>query len=344
MPSAQPEFSDEFTGDWYRVPVARAELKRLMERSDLRGWIQTLGHLGLWFTTGALAYAAFLNVDSGNVLWSVLLLLALFVHGTLGPFMGLVAIHELQHRTVFRTRALNHFFEKVYAFISWSDYIWYQESHRRHHRATCYHEAEAEIVLPQRFNARRTAFWLSLLAWYPKATWQRLASTWRHPRGQIRGRWYEHVLPARDLELRRRHRNWARTLLIGHGLLALMFVLSGHWFLIVIFTFGTQYCAWLGFLTGLPQHIGMQPDVPDFRRNTRTYTCSPLVGFCYWNMQYHVEHHMYPAVPFHKLPALRTAIVHELPPAPHGLLATWREIVGSMDPELLGLGRKTDTL
>ena len=56
------------------------------------------------------------------------LLAALFLHGTMGPFMGLIAIHELQHRTVFRTRWLNPFFEVLYAFISWSDYLWYRES------------------------------------------------------------------------------------------------------------------------------------------------------------------------------------------------------------------------
>jgi fatty acid desaturase len=44
-------------------------------------------------------------------------------------------------------------------------------------------------------------------------------------------------------------------------------------------------------------------------------------------MQYHVEHHMFPAVPFYNLPALRREIEHDLPPATHGLLATWREIL-----------------
>jgi hypothetical protein len=44
-------------------------------------------------------------------------------------------------------------------------------------------------------------------------------------------------------------------------------------------------------------------------------------------MQYHVEHHMFPAVPFYNLPRLRKAIEHDLPPAPHGLLATWRELI-----------------
>jgi fatty acid desaturase len=44
-------------------------------------------------------------------------------------------------------------------------------------------------------------------------------------------------------------------------------------------------------------------------------------------MQYHVEHHMFPAVPFYNLPALRKEIAHDLPPAPHGLWATWSEII-----------------
>ena len=36
---------------------------------------------------------------------------------------------------------------------------------------------------------------------------------------------------------------------------------------------------------------------------------------------------MFPAVPFYNLPKLRRAIEHDLPPAPHGLLATWKEML-----------------
>ena len=52
-----------------------------------------------------------------------------------------------------------------------------------------------------------------------------------------------------------------------------------------------------------------------------------IPGLAVWNMQYHVEHHMYPAVPFYNLPKLRCALEHDLPPAPHGLWATWKEIL-----------------
>jgi fatty acid desaturase len=44
-------------------------------------------------------------------------------------------------------------------------------------------------------------------------------------------------------------------------------------------------------------------------------------------MQYHIEHHMFPGVPFFNLPRLRKAIEHDLPPAPHGLRATWRHML-----------------
>ena len=74
----------------------------------------------------------------------------------------------------------------------------------------------------------------------------------------------------------------------------------------------------------------MEPDVADWRRSTRTYLAGPVVRFFYWNMNYHVEHHMFAAVPFYNLPKLRAVLGAELPVAPRGLLATWREILDTL--------------
>ena len=333
--SAEPEtvtefgFSDDFKITWYRSPIEPALLAELMQRDDLRGWLQTLGHLGYFFLTGMLAYFAFLNIHPTNWYWSIpLLLLTFFVHGTMGPFMGLIAVHELMHRTVFKSKRLNAFFERLYSFISWSAYLWYQGSHPPHHGATCHdaHDGEVPLALLAQARIERKKNWFRLLVFNPTATWQKLKLVWRHANGRIQGRWYNHVLPETDPVVRRQHRNWARILLIGHALFAAIFVVTGHWFLIVVFTFGTFYCGWLGFLCGIPQHFGLNPNVPDFRYNTRTFTCSWLPAFYYWNMQYHLEHHMFPAVPFYNLPKLRAAIAQDLPAATHGLLATWREL------------------
>ena len=45
---------------WYRSPVSREVLTPLNQRSDSKGLLQTLGHLGLLLLTGAAAwYAAY---------------------------------------------------------------------------------------------------------------------------------------------------------------------------------------------------------------------------------------------------------------------------------------------
>lgn len=319
------QFDRNFQIQWQRAPIDPARLQELMQRSDWRGALQTGAHLGWFCVTAGWCFFLFNQLHADNVWWLLPLLLAsLFLHGTMGPFMGLIAVHELQHRTVFKTRWLNVFFERVYAFISWSDYVWYAQSHPLHHQATCYAQHDGEVVQPVRFSLKwRT--WLGLLAWNPQTTWSRLRLTWQHAQGTIQGPWYRHVLA--DAKVRRAHRRWAWTLLIGHGALATLFVVTGNWFLIVVFTFGTHYCAWLGFLCGVAQHYGKQGDVNDFRANTRTFTCSPVVGFYYWNMQYHLEHHMYPGVPFYNLGKLRNELQEHLPEATHGLIATWREIL-----------------
>jgi fatty acid desaturase len=86
------------------------------------------------------------------------------------------------------------------------------------------------------------------------------------------------------------------------------------------------YGSWLFFLCNNTQHIGLQDNVNDFRLSCRTFTVNPIVQFLYWHMNYHIEHHMYAAVPCYNLGQLHRAIKHELPPTPDGLVATWKEI------------------
>ena len=74
-----------------------------------------------------------------------------------------------------------------------------------------------------------------------------------------------------------------------------------------------MYGAWHHIMTGLLQHGGLADNVIDHRLNSRTVYMNPISRFIYWNMNYHVEHHMFPMVPYHALPALHAAIKHDLP-------------------------------
>ena len=50
------EVRDHLRVKWYRSPIEPATLRRLMQRSDLQGWLQAGGHLALAVATGALVW------------------------------------------------------------------------------------------------------------------------------------------------------------------------------------------------------------------------------------------------------------------------------------------------
>jgi fatty acid desaturase len=49
--------------------------------------------------------------------------------------------------------------------------------------------------------------------------------------------------------------------------------------------------------------------------------------FLYWNMNYDVEHHMFPTVPYHALPALHADVAADMPPVYPSMVAAYREII-----------------
>jgi Na+-transporting NADH:ubiquinone oxidoreductase subunit F len=87
--------------------------------------------------------------------------------------------------------------------------------------------------------------------------------------------------------------------------------------------FGT----WLMPIYGLTQHAGLAENVLDHRLNCRTVYMNVINRFLYWNMNYHVEHHMFPLVPYHALPALHDAVKDDCPTPYPSLLAAWKEII-----------------
>ena len=80
-------------------------------------------------------------------------------------------------------------------------------------------------------------------------------------------------------------------------------------------------------MTGLLQHGGLADDVTDHRLNSRTVYMNPISRFIYWNMNYHVEHHMFPMVPYHALPELHELIKHDLPAPTPSILEGYREMI-----------------
>jgi fatty acid desaturase len=307
---------DSKTIDWYRTPLKKEVLRELSKRRDGKAWGQALGHLGLLATTGALSLFSAYHWPW----WATLLLL--FAHGTGFAFL-INAVHELSHRTVFNSRGLNEFFLRIYAFLGWIHFPIFRASHARHHEYTLHPPDDLEVVLPKRviLNHFFQRGFINL-QWPIQAVKEAL----RIARGQFRGEWENRLFPAHRPESRREPVRWARTLLVGHGLIVVVSLAFGWWMVPVVITLAPMYGKLLFLLCNSTQHIGLQDNVPDFRLCCRTFTLNPLPRFLYWHMNYHTEHHMYPSVPCYNLDKLHRAVKHDLPPCPAGLAATWKQI------------------
>jgi fatty acid desaturase len=87
------------------------------------------------------------------------------------------------------------------------------------------------------------------------------------------------------------------------------------------------YGAWHQVLTGILQHGCLAENVLDHRLNSRTVYINPISRFIYWNMNYHVEHHMFPMVPYHALPKLHALLRDDLPAPTPSLWAGYKEVI-----------------
>ena len=82
----------------------------------------------------------------------------------------------------------------------------------------------------------------------------------------------------------------------------------------------------------LAEHTGCSEDRNGLT-NTRTTLASWPVRFLMWNMPYHAEHHLYPAVPFHRLPDLHRLIAERLRHVTPSYPAAQGEIVATFGPQ-----------
>ena len=92
----------------------------------------------------------------------------------------------------------------------------------------------------------------------------------------------------------------------------------------------TLYGGCLALVFGLTQHAGLDEDVLDHRLNSRTVKMNPCSRFIYWNMNYHIEHHMFPLVPYHALPRLHELVKADCPPVYPSLIAAYKEIIPAL--------------
>ena len=221
-------------------------------------------------------------------------LLALFAHGTVTSFFVGIAPHELGHGTVFRTKWLNKVFMYLFSLISWWDPFDYASSHTYHHRYTLHPAGDRENLLPLEPSLASTfmlqLFTVNLLTQRGRvfgkgglistvivtimAAFGRVGST-----DVPINEWLQ-ALHTDQPEEHRKSIWWSRILLLFHGAVLVIAIVTGLWVLPLIFTVAPFIANWAAYFVGLTQHCGLREDIPDFRKCVRSVTVNPCGNFC----------------------------------------------------------------
>ncbi len=287
--------------------IDKAALKALATRSDAKGLLQLGSHLGAI----ALSTTALLLAEG---LW---LLPALVAQGLLLTFL-FAPLHETIHRTAFHNRALNDAVAWVCGAVLVLPPEYFRAFHFAHHRFTQDPVRDPELATPKPATLGAYLWQLTGVPYWR----ERISTSLLHASGVAAA----NFIPARLAPkiVREARLLWALYL----GLLAVSLA-AGSALLLWLWVIPMLLCqpALRAYL--MAEH-GLCPLVPDMLRNSRTTRSNALVRWLAWNMPFHVEHHAYPAVPFHALPAAHGHIAPLIAVSAPGYIAVHREILGSL--------------
>ena len=284
-------------------PGQRRDLSAL---SDRAGLVHLAGHGGAVAAVGALIL---LQAPFQPALLLIQGILVIFLFTTL---------HETIHRTAFESPWLNRAVAAVCALLVFLPPVWFRYFHFDHHRFTNDPGNDPELATAKPATWAQYLFYLTGLA------------VWRF---QLRallvnaaGGNQDSFVPDKG---KPRVAAEARLYLAAYaGLAAGSVALASDallWVWLIPVLLGQPFLrAYL-----LAEHWGC-PEVGNMLENSRTTHTNALVRFITWNMPYHVEHHVMPSAPFHKLADLHILTRPHLTVSENGFLRFHRKLAASL--------------
>ena len=233
----------------------------------------------------------------------------------------------MRPRTAFKTPWMNDAVYQIACFMIMREPEIWRWSHTRHHTDTVIVGRDPEIITPRPPDVFRFCSTSSRSKHCPvlqEVVRARLLGVWtddeatfvpesERPKVYRTARIYLAIYAAVDRRLRRLRARFCRQCISGCR---------------------PSTAAGFSFISAAAQHLGLAEDVLDHRLNSRTIYMNPIFRFLYWNMNYHVEHHMFPLVPYHALPKLHEAIKADCPPPYPSSIAAYREIIPALARQL----------
>jgi fatty acid desaturase len=199
---------------------------------------------------------------------------------------------------VFKTRRLNDVFGQLLGFIVLSPFKADRWFHFAHHRHTQDPLKDPELM--GRASSRLidyVANFVGIEHWY-----RRVRGILTTASGRLRPHVYWLSAQQRGEVIRE-----ARRYVVAYAALAAASLAFESWILVQLWI-APMFCTkWFHQLQNTGEHGGM-PRIPDMLENTRTLRGPAVMRWLMWNMSFHTAHHMFPGVPFFRLPELHRAI------------------------------------
>ena len=296
--------------EWYQSPVPPEKIRELLKRKNGPAIRDTLIWFGLIFGSGYLVF----------IWWgSWLAVLPYIVYSALYASTSDSRWHESSHGTAFKTDWMNNALYEIASFMVFRQSTVWRYSHTRHHSDTIIRGRDPEIAVPRPPKLRNV-----LLKFVGFRSFTReLNKILKYAIGKIDPE-VATYLPKHE---------YARVIIKARIFIVIyVFVigLSVYFRSILPLMYvglPTFLGSWLMHIYALTQHAGLQENVLDHRLNCRTVYMNPINRYLYWNMNYHVEHHMFPLVPYHALPKLHELIKGDCPVPYKSIYDAFREIV-----------------
>ena len=297
------------SAEWYHTDVPRKTMKELMKRKDGPAIRDTV----IWLGSMIVLAAAAVMLWPGW--WSAPFFLA---YGVLYGSATDSRWHECGHGSAFRTRWMNDVVYQIASFMIMRNPVTWRWSHTRHHTDTIIVGRDPEIVFMRPPDLAR----IFLNFFGIVDTWKAMTTMVMNAFGVMSEEEKAFVPETEQPKAVFVARVWFA---IYAAVIALA-IYTGSILPLMLVGLPRLYGAWHHVMTGLLQHGGLAENVIDHRLNSRTVYMNPISRFIYWNMNYHVEHHMFPMVPYHALPKLHALIRDDLPAPNTSILDGYREM------------------
>jgi len=310
QPAQAAETNFLAAADWYHTEIPRAQMKALMQRSDGPAIRNTLLYYGLMILFAGIGIALWPSW------WSLPFWLA---YGTLYGSGADARWHEMGHKTAFKTPWMNDVVYQIACFMMIRNPVTWRWSHARHHAETIIVGRDPEIAMMRPPDLMRVV----LNVFGVIDTWNSLGRMLLHASGRIHPEEATYIPKWQHTKAIRIARIWTAT----YTAVIMLALVMGSILPLMVIGLPRMYGAWHHIMTGVLQHAGLAENVADHRLNTRTVYMNPISRFIYLNMNYHVEHHMFTMVPYHRLPELHDLIKHDLPAPNPSIWHAYKELL-----------------